>query len=167
MPKNKQLINVIKSSHIQAGAVATADIADNSITNAKTDSVQPKYLQFMYDFSTQGGAASAISLTDAAGAVQTLPGAAVIANVWLEGVTDNTSGGSATVALGYVGQATAFLGATAFNHAMWNVSAVTKQTVVVATGKIGVAPVSVLATIADAALTAGKWYIWVEYFEGA
>ena len=153
---NKYLHNAIGTEHIEADA----------ITNAKTDAVAMKYLRFEYDFAVLGGAASAITLTALDGTAQTIPDNAVISNVWLEGVTDNTSGGSATVALGYTGAATAFLGATAFNHAMWNVNAVTKQTVVVATGKT-TAAVSVLATIATAALTAGKWYVWVEYFEGA
>ena len=149
---------MIKSNHLQKDIV----------TNAKTDGVQPKYLKFLYDFSAVGGAASAITLTDADGAAQTIPGGAVITNVWVEGITDNTTGGgSATVALGYAGQATAFLGATAFDHAMWNPNAVTKLTVVVATGKNGLAPVNLLATIATAALTAGKWQVCVEYFEGA
>ena len=166
MPRNKQLNNVIKSNHIQPSAVATADIADDAITNAKLHTRATKHLCFMYNLDELGGAASAITLTAPDNSAQTIPDNAVIKSVTIEGVTDNTSGGSATIALGYTGQATAFLSATAFDNAMWNENAVTTATPTVAVGKT-TAAVSVLATIATAALTAGKWFIWVEYYEGA
>tara|TARA_Y100001963_G_scaffold36051_1_gene50259 strand:- start:6887 stop:7291 length:405 start_codon:yes stop_codon:yes gene_type:complete len=120
---------------------------------------------FLYDFAALGGGQEALVLTDLNGNAQTLPDNAVITEVVVEGVTDNTSGGAATIALGYVGEATAFLGATAFNNAMWNVNAVTVGAPTVAVGKT-TAAVSVIATVADADLTAGKWCVHVSYIAG-
>ena len=159
--------DAVTTAKIEALAVATADIANDAITNAKTGPIQKKHLQFEYDFAELVGAVSAITLTDAAGGAQVIPDNAVITSVSIEGVTDNTTGGgSATIALGYVGQATAFLAATAFDNAMWNTDAVTTGTPTVAVAKTGT-PAPVIATIATAALTAGKWYVWIEYYEGA
>ena len=158
--------DAVTTAKIEALAVGTADIANDAITNAKTDDVQKKYLRFKYDFAELGGAIGAITLTDEDDAVQVLPDNAVITGISIEGVTDNTSGGSATVALGYVTQATAFLAATAFDNAMWNVDAVTTGTPTVAVAKMAT-PAALIATVATAALTAGKWYVWVEYYEGA
>jgi len=164
--QNRKLQNLINIGKMADDAIGADELVDNAVGNAAVAATHPKYLQFMYDFSAVGGAASSITLTDAAGAAQTIPDNAVITNVSIEGVTDNTSGGSATIALGYTSQTTAFLAATAFDNAMWNVNAVTTGTPTVALGKT-TAAVSVLATIATAALTAGKWYVWIEYFEGA
>ena len=176
MPINRKFRNFVDTKYltddavttakIEALAVGTTDIANDAITNAKTDGVQKKYLRFKYDLDELGGGAGAITLTDEDNAAQTIPDNAVITSVSIEGVTDNTSGGSATIALGYTGQTTAFLAATAFDNAMWNTNAVTSGTPTVAVGKT-TAAVSVLATIATADLTAGKWYVWVEYYEGA
>ena len=153
---NKYLHNAIGTEHIEADA----------ITNAKGDANQPKHLCFLYDFDALGGTAGALTLTDNAGAAQTIPDNAVITEVVIEGITDNTSGGSATIALGYTGVAAGFLAATAFDNAIWDVNAVTVGAPVAATGKT-TAEVSVLATVATADLTAGKWQVWVTYYEGA
>ena len=176
MPRNKKFMNLFKTSYLKDSAVtsakigalevATADIAYHAITNSKLGPVQTKTLRFKYDFARLGGAIGAITLTSDDNLAQTIPDNAVITSVSIEGDTDNTSDGSATIALGYTGNVTAFLGATAFDHAMWNVDAVTTGAPGVAEGKTDAA-VSVLATVATAALTAGKWYVWVEYYEGA
>ena len=169
--KNRQIETVIKSRHIPAGSIATADLADDAVTNAKLGALQEKTLLYEYDFAVSGGShttdGGVISLTGKGNTTPTpLPDNAVITNVTIEGVTDNTSGGSATIALGWVGAAAGFLAATAFDHAMWNVNAVTSGGPVVANGKT-TGQVAVIATIATASLTAGKWYVWVTYFEGA
>lgn len=122
----------------------------------------PNTLCFLYDFSVLGGAVSAITLKGADGAALTIPDNAVITGAWVEGITDLTSGGSATVALGYTGAATALVAATAKAHATWDVDAVTALALTKTT-----AEVSVLATVATAALTAGKFYVWVQYVRGA
>ena len=157
MPKNNQLDRVIRSRHIEVNQVGNAELGDT----------MEKTLLYEYDFANLGGAAGAITLTGKGNTTPAqLPDNAVITNVTIEGVTDNTSGGSATIALGYTGQAGSFLAATAFNDAMWNVDAVTSGAPVAATGKT-TAAVAVIATIATADLTAGKWYVGVTYFEGA
>tara|TARA_R110000824_G_scaffold11232_3_gene48664 strand:+ start:3069 stop:3599 length:531 start_codon:yes stop_codon:yes gene_type:complete len=176
MPVNRKLRKFIDTKYLSDSAVTTAkiealgvasgDIANDAVTNTQTGPIQKKYLKAVYDFAVLGGAASAINLNDAAGAPLLIPDNAVITGVSIEGITDNTSGGAATIALGYTGQAVAFLAATAFNHATWDVNAVTSATPTVAVGKT-TAPVFVIATIADAALTAGKWQLWIEYYEGA
>ena len=155
--KNRQLDNGIKSRAI----------ADDSIGNSELGSIQEKTLLYEYDFAVSGGATSTIALTGIGNITPTpLPDNAVITNVTIEGVTDNTSSGSATIALGYTGATAGFLAATAFDHAMWNVNAVTSGGPVVANGKTS-SQAGVVAVIATAALTAGKWYVWVTYFEGA
>jgi len=156
--KNRQLDNVIKSRAI----------ADDAITNAELGSLQEKTLLFEYDFAVSGGAASTITLTGKDNAsASSIPDNAVITNVTIEGVTDNLNPATgATIALGYTGETAAFLAATAFDNAMWDANAVTSGGPVVAKGKT-TSEVAVTATIATSALTAGKWYVWVTYFEGA
>jgi len=176
MPVNRKLRKFVDTKYLSDSAVTTAKIAAanvssaqialDAITNDQTGPIQKKYLKAVYDFSVLGGAASSVILLDALGAPATIPDNAVICNVSIEGITDNTSGGAATISLGYTGQLTAFLGATAFNHATWDVNAVTSGAPTVAVGKT-TTDSQVLATIADADLTAGKWQLWIEYYEGA
>jgi len=172
MPKNNQLDRVIRSRHIETGQVATADIADDAVTNAKLGALQPKTLLYEYDFAVSGGSSSggAITLTGKGGLAPTpIPDNAVITNVTVEGVTDNTSGGSATITIGLLGgpnDADGLVTVENFNHAMWNPDAVTSGTPTVASGKT-TAACAVTMTIGTADLTAGKWYVWVSYFEGA
>ena len=150
MPKNRHLDRIIKDRHL---------------TNSAQGALATVTKSFLYDFSVDGGGQGAITLKDLNGNAQTLPDNAVITEIVVEGITDNTSGGAATIALGYTGQAVAFLGATAFNNAMWNVNAVTVGAPTVAVGKT-TAEVSVHATVADADLTAGKWAVHVSYLAG-
>jgi len=166
--QNRKLQNLINIGKMADDSVGASELVDDSVGNAALGSLQEKTLLFEYDFAVGGGStASPIALTGKGNTTPTqIPDNAVITNVTIEGVTDNTSGGSATIALGYTGQAGAFLAATAFNDAMWNVNAVTSGAPVAATGKT-TAAVGVIATVATAALTAGKWYVWVTYFEGA
>lgn len=124
-----------------------------------------KVATFLYDFAALGGLQGALTLTDTAGAAQTLPDNAVIVGGWLEQVTALTSGGSATVALGVTGTATKFLAATAFNNAAFN----TTDTITALSGtpfKLNGAK-SVIATVAVADLTAGAFRVHVQYREGA
>ena len=176
MPINRKLRKFVDTKYLSDSAVTTAkiaalgvasgDIADDAVTNTQTGPIQKKYLKVVYNFATDGGAASAIALNDAAGVPVLIPDNAVIVNISIEGITDNTSGGAATISLGYTGKPVAFLPATAFNHATWNADTVTSATPVVGDGKT-TSEVPILATIADAALTAGKWQVWIEYYEGA
>ena len=160
--QNRKMQNLINIGKMADDSVGSAELVDDSVGNAALG------LLFEYDFAVSGGStASPIALTGIGNTTPTpLPDNAVITNVTIEGVTDNTSGGSATIALGWTGEGAAFLAATAFDNAMWNVDAVTSGGPVVAKGKT-TGQVGVIATIATAALTAGKWYVWVTYFEGA
>jgi hypothetical protein len=125
-------------------------------------SMEMQTLKVSYDFAVDGGAAGAITLTDAFGDAAYLPDNAVITGAWVEGITDLTSDGSATVALGYTGAATALVAATAKTHATWDVNAVTALALSKTTQKS-----SILATIATAALTAGKFDVMIHYYIGA
>ena len=138
-------------------------MADDAIGNAETDANQPKHLRFLYDFAAVGGAVSAISLTAMDGTAQTLPGTAVVRIVVYEVVTEPASSGSATIALGILGNSDAFKAATAFDNAAYTAASHPHNEVPF---KNGGAPVALLATIAAAALTAGKFILHVEYYEG-
>ena len=150
--QNRKLQNLIN----------TVKMADDAITSAKLGANEVKSLCFMYDHSTQGGATVAITLTDKAGAAQTIPDNAVMVGTWFEGLTGMTSGGSATVALGVTGGATALKGATAMDDAAYAATALTALSI----NKTASA-VSVLLTPSVAALTGGKFFIWIQYYEGA
>ena len=119
-------------------------------------------LKVSYDFSVDGGAVGAITLKDAFGDAAYLPDNAVIVGAWVEGMTDLTSGGNATVALGYTGSAAALLAATGKTHATWDVGSVTALALSKTTAKS-----SILATVATAALTAGKFDVMIHYYIGA
>ena len=138
-------------------------MADDAIGNAETDANPPTHLRFLYDFAAVGGAVSAISLTAMDGTAQTLPGNAVVRNVVYEVVTEPASSGSATIALGILGNSDAFKAATAFDNAAYTAASHPHNEVPF---KNGGAPVALLATIAAAALTAGKFILHVEYYEG-
>ena len=143
--------------------VETKYMADDAIGNAETDASQPKHLRFLYDFDAVGGAAGAITLTAMDGTALTLPGNAVVRNVVYEVVTAPASSGSATIALGILGNTDAFKAATAFDNAAYTAASHPHNEVPL---KNGGAPVAFLATIATAALTAGKFILHVEYYEG-
>lgn len=122
--------------------------------------------RFLYDFAALGGAAGAKTLTDEDGRAATLPDNAVVKAARVECITAATSAGAATIALGVTGNTDAFLAATAYTDNRFD----TPDTVGAATNEVpfkNAAAVSVLATIADAALTAGKFVLEVDYTEGA
>lgn len=152
----------IGTAELADGAVTTVKIADDAVGNTKTDGDHPKYLKFQYDFADLGGAEGAITLTADDDAALTIPDNAVITRVTLSALTSATSGGAATIALGYTGATTAFLSATAYNNGEFTAGAVTALTAAHKT----TAQVSVIATVAGAALTAGKFNVFVEYIEG-
>ena len=116
MAQNRKFQDFVETKYVAAGGIATADLAD---TSAKTDPLQANYLSFLYDFATQGGAVSAITLTDLGGVAQSVPGNAVIRNITYEVLEAPASSGSATIALGLVGNVDAFKAATAFDNAAY------------------------------------------------
>lgn len=144
--------------------VQTAQIANDAVTNAKLAPAALKCLKFQYDFADLGGAQGAITLTDDADAALTIPDNAVIVRAYVEALTSPTSGGAATIKLGVTGDDDCFIAATAFDNGEFDLTVNTEMTAGIPVKTT--AAVSVLATVATADLTAGKFNIWVEYFEG-
>jgi len=108
----------------------------------------------VYDFAVDGGATTAI--TPAINA--TIPANAVIVRCYQVTTTAMTSGGSATIALS-VGGVT-LKAATAFNDGAFDDEDVTEHAVLDKTTSAG----SIVCTVATAALTAGKFEVYVEYY---
>lgn len=151
--------------------VTESDIAARAVVNDHLNQHQGpnRTYTFEYDFAEHGGAAGAITLTDAdprnSNAALVIPDNFLVLDAWVEGITTATSGGSATVKLGITGNDDCFCPATAYNNGEFDAGVVTivgselplKMT----------ADVSVLATIATADLTAGKFWVHVEGRLGA
>jgi uncharacterized Zn-binding protein involved in type VI secretion len=157
---NRYLNGIIKSEHIVAGGVATADIADAAITEPKLGTYQVRVMKFFYDGTSLTTGAK--TLTAADGSTQQLPAGAIVLSTFVNALPPLASGGSATVAIGYTGVAAAFHGATAFNGANL-VQATAKWTVAASAPYVGAAPVSVIWTIATADLTGGLAEVYVQY----
>ena len=119
-------------------------------------------LNFQYEFAGLGGAQGAITLTDEKGKAQVLPAGYVVTDAWLEAITNLTSGGAATVALGVTGAATAIKTATAYNDATLTVTSATSQSLPAQSASDR----NVLATIATADLTAGKFNVYLRCIKG-
>jgi len=128
---------------------------------------KPIVRTFRYDFAALGGAIGALNLTDQARADAKLPDNAVVTRAWLEGVTTPTSAGAATIALGFTGSAAAFKAATAYTDATFVADAASAANATVPLKTNAAAGVNVIATIAVAALTAGKFDVHVEYIPGS
>lgn len=135
------------------------------VGNDRTDATMQKHAVFLYDFTVQGGDIGAVTLTDIYGNAATLPASAVITKVTYDNQGAPASIGSATIALGVTGNTDAFKAATAFDNAAYTADATHMHNEIPL--KVGVAAVSVLATIAVAALIAGKFRIIVEYTESS
>jgi len=135
------------------------------VGNDRTDATMQKHAVFLYDFTVQGGDIGAVTLTDIYGNAATLPASAVITKVTYDNQGAPASVGSATIALGVTGNTDAFKAATAFDNAAYTAEATHMHNEVPL--KVGLAAVSVLGTIATAALIAGKFRIIVEYTESS
>lgn len=121
--------------------------------------------KFQYDFADLGGATAAITLTDDEDVAITIPDNAIIRqDAVLEAITTTTSGGSSTIKLGFTGDDDAFVAATAMDNGIYAAAAATDLTAGVSVKTT--AAVSVLATIATATITAGKFNVWVSYVIG-
>lgn len=120
-------------------------------------------LKAIYDFTTLGGAVGDIALIDDDGKPAVIPAKAVVTRVWSETITSVTSLGSATVAGKWltaadlqVATAKATLVAAAFVEGVPDGTAAKFI-------KGSASDVVVKATVAVAALTAGRVLYYVEY----
>jgi len=142
--------------------VETKYLADDAVTNAKTDGAADKYLEAVYDFSVDGGLVGSVPLNDASGSPLNLPEKAIVISSHIEIEAAVTSGGSATVAFGLIGNTDAFKAAT-------GKASLTLDAVFAGGNDLPLkiaAPTPVAVTIAVAALTAGKIRIFIKYIEG-
>lgn len=119
-----------------------------------------------YDFATHTGAIATYDLVDEAGRVVYLPDNFVIERTTVELVTALTSSGSATVALGtsQSGKGAVALAATAFDNAVFTADAAAAAAALPA--KVDGAAIKATATVAGAALTAGKFAVTYSGFIG-
>tara|TARA_R110002020_G_scaffold299483_2_gene515155 strand:+ start:1510 stop:1989 length:480 start_codon:yes stop_codon:yes gene_type:complete len=158
MPINRKL------QHLDS-YVGTANLKDDSVTDAKLGALVEKTAVFLYDFAVSGGAVSAITLTASDGTALSLPDNAIVSKVALDVVTALASSGSATVGLGVVTDgATNFKAATAFNDG--TLTAAAQVPFLPRVGKKLTASRAVIATVGTAALTGGKFFLYVSYYEG-
>jgi len=162
LAQNRKFQDFVESKYIAAGGVATSDIADDAITNAKTDGAADKYLEALYDFTVDGGGQGSLPLNAASGGPLLIPDKAIVINSHIEIETAVTSGGSATVAFGIQGNTDAFKAAT--GKASLTLDAVFAGNNDLPLKMSGDTPVNI--TIATADLTAGKIRIFIKYLEG-
>ena len=116
---------------------------------------KPYIAKATYDFATEGGAV----LVHTPAINEVIPQGAIILRTWTDVVTAMTSGGAATVALDINCTTPVVIkAATAYNDAVYTDVDV-HSTTATKTDSEG----RITFTIADAALTAGKVHIFVEY----
>jgi hypothetical protein len=121
---------------------------------------ESRALVAQYNFATLGGAIGSVSLLDVNGNAAVLPTGAVVTSVIIDTITAPTSGGAATIAL--TSNSAADLKAA---------TAIASYTGLIAGIPVGTAATSikmtadrtVTATIATAALTAGKINVIINY----
>ena len=184
MPKVKY--TSAKGLHQETGT-NEIDLGPASTVKVKADGAPTiQTLFFMYDFSTQGGAASEIALTDVNGSAMSIPRGFVITDGWVEVATAPTSAGSATIAIGTQGTSNdpdGFLVAVAFDDGSVALSKVAPLNgalvsssnasatansgthVLLARKKIVTTADPVSITIGVAALTAGKLYVGIRGYQ--
>lgn len=117
-------------------------------------------LRATYNFAVQGGAVGTVNLKDSDGNDATLPIGAIVTQVYIDEVTNVTSGGSATIALG-ANTTTDLIGATAI-ASFSGIIAGTPTGSAASMVKLTAAR-TLTATIGTAAITAGKLNVFVEY----
>ena len=146
------------------GTAVTASAAELNLLDA--DNTEPadgtwaavtRWAKAEYDFAVDGGDVGDISLG------VTIPDNAIIVGGFIEGITSVTSGGSATVAV-KLQSAADVAGAT--GKATLTGTAVVPCSAVLSTPFKLTAQRTVTITVATAAITAGKFNVWIEYFVG-
>lgn len=139
----------------------TIDMTYNGTLKGDFVTLQAKQiLRAKYDFAISGGAVGAIQLLDENGKPAVIPNKCIITKVLIDVVTGLTSGGLPTIALG-ANTTTDLKAATAMASYTGIVAGIPVETA--ASCVKTTADRIVTATIATAALTAGKFYVMVEY----
>lgn len=158
--------NAVQSADIAASAVGSSSIINDAITNAKTDVHHLKTIKMQYDFALEGGdhLIPFIPIRAAIGETASLPDGAVVISAYLEILTPPTSAGSATIKIGIQSDDDAFLAATAFDDGAFASNTITSLSNALPLKALADEPVNI--TIGTAALTAGKFNVYVEYYEG-
>jgi hypothetical protein len=119
-----------------------------------------KIARGLYEFALDGGAVGDIALRG-----DTLPSGAIILDAWVHVDTVVTSGGAATVAVKVEGAAD-INAVDAISGAPWSTTGAKRTDFTATTAPIKTtAARSIVATVATAALTAGKFSVIVEYVE--
>jgi hypothetical protein len=119
-----------------------------------------KLARGFYEFALDGGVVGDIALRG-----DTIPSGAIITDALINVDTAVTSGGSATVALKVEGSAD-LLTAAAISGAPWSTTGAKRATFVATTAPVKTtAKRSITATVATAALTAGKFSVVVSYLD--
>lgn len=114
----------------------------------------------LYDFAVDGGAVSSITLRG-----DTVPSGAIVTDVLVHVDTAATSGGAATVAL-TLESAADLNAADAISGAPWSTTGAKRGDFTATTAPVKTtAARSVVAVVAAAALTAGKFSVYVSYLE--
>ena len=165
MPQNRKFQDFVETKYVAEGGIATADLADDAVTDAKTATTIEKTLKFTYDGSSKTTGAK--TLTAADGTAQTLVATTFIKSFLVVPSQAFTSSGSATIALGFTGTAAGIMAATAFDDAALAVATVGWENCATMGGTaIGVDGAhSVLLTIGTAAITAGACDVYITYHE--
>jgi len=116
-----------------------------------------KHATFAYDFAVDGGAESTIGM----GVI--IPANSVITYGFAKVVTQLTSGGSATIAVGWTGGTGVLLAATAV--ASWTAGTILEGVDLIVAMLEATADRELAVTIVTAALTAGRFVGYCEYVE--
>jgi hypothetical protein len=113
-----------------------------------------------YDFAVQGGAVSSITLTG-----DSIPSGAILLDSVINVETVLTSGGSATVAIN-TEAAGDIQTAAAYSGTPWSTATAKRGTLTATSAPVKTtAARNIVATIATAALTAGKFQVLIRYIE--
>jgi hypothetical protein len=117
-------------------------------------------LTAVYDFSVQGGAIGSLNLLDMDGNPALLPAGAIITNCTFDVITALTTSASGTMAVNSegAGDLKAALAAASWTGKLAGVPVGTAATWVKLTAQR-----QIVATIATGAITAGKWYAFIEF----
>lgn len=167
------LIAVLMAGTAHAASLADTSAAEFAINHGNVGSFgklqlgtsleksQEHSLKCVYDFTKQGGAVSTINLLDPLGKACVLPNKAIIRDVLIDVVTNPTSGGLATLAVGSGVSTVDLLAATAkasVTGLMAGIPVGSAATAIKLT-----ADHTPTVTIGTAALTAGKLNVHIKY----